>query len=344
MPAETRRSLRSESTPDVAPQKERRRTIARRIWIAVALVVIVLLAAGAWLAFKALTVKNELEAARAQVAVVQDGGDVEPALASMGVHAKAATDAANDPVWKVFEFLPVAGDNLRAVRLAAESLNVLSNDLALPILKDDGSGTGITARAMPIMLVTAPRIRALADEVEAAAASPFLIGPVRDGIDQVAEVIVPAAPMVASVPTLLGAEAPMDYLLVFQNNAETLPLGGSAASQTLMNVDKGSLQIINQAGSGDFDNGNSVDVEIDQSAIDLFSEYLRSHVNTSVSRLSDCGTCSHLLLEPRHRSDRDRRRHFRQPAGAAEDPQGHGADPSGRYRTQRHQCCQDLAQ
>ena len=86
----------------------------------------------------------------------------------------------------------------------------------------------------------------------------------------------------------------MDYLLVFQNNAETLPLGGSAASQTLMNVDKGSLQIINQAGSGDFDNGNSVDVEIDQSAIDLFSEYLRSHVNTSVSR-PDFPTAARVL-------------------------------------------------
>lgn len=294
MPPETRGSLRSERAPDVTDRRERRRSIARRIWLVVAIIVILLLAATAWLAFKAITVKDELEAARAQVAVVQEGGDVEPALVAMGDHARKATEAAGDPVWKAFEMLPIAGDNLRAVRLAAESLNVLSNDLALPILQDDGSGTGITARALPVMTSTAPRIQELARQVEEVAASSFLIGPVRGGIDQVAEVIVPAAPVLGVVPALLGAEEPKDYLLVFQNNAETLPLGGSAASQTLMQVDNGSLQITAQAGSGEFDNGNAVDVEVDQSAIDLYTDFLVSHVNTTVSR-PDFPTAARLL-------------------------------------------------
>lgn len=290
MPEQTRRDARA-----AANAQPTKKPVGRRIGLIIAIIAIVLLALGAWLAFKALTVKNELEAAQAQVAAVQDGSaDMATALADMGVHAAAASSAAADPVWRVAEFVPIAGDNLRAVRLAAESLDVLANDLAEPILADDASGAGVMPRALAAMTASQDRITSLADEVAAAAASPFLIGPVRGGIDQVAEVMVPAGAALAVLPGMLGADGPMNYLMVFQNNAESLPLGGSAASQTLIHVEDGAISIQNQASSASFVEGVAVDVPVDQSAIDLYSDYLVKYVNTTVSR-PDFPTAASLL-------------------------------------------------
>jgi hypothetical protein len=49
------------------------------------------------------------------------------------------------------------------------------------------------------------------------------------------------------LPGALGSQQPRNYLLIFQNNGELMPGGGTVGSMAVLHVDKGSIQIIAQA-------------------------------------------------------------------------------------------------
>ncbi|APH45796.1 hypothetical protein BMW26_13155 [Microbacterium sp. 1.5R] len=261
--------------------RQRRR---RRIWAIVIVVIIAFLIAVCWVGLRAITVKDGLVESQALIAEIQDGGDVDAVLPDLSESAASAGAAASDPVWWVMEWIPVLGDNLKGVRLSAQSLDTLVNDVALPVMGDEDSTGSITERLLAATDDQAKNITELADGLDSVSKSPFLVSVVRDGVDKVDEVMGSAAPMIAALPTLLGGDGERNYLLVFQNNAETLALGGSAAAQTLVRVDAGSIAIGGQGDSGNYQNGVAVDVDVPQSAIDLYTSYLVDHINTSMSR------------------------------------------------------------
>ncbi|WP_455905394.1 DUF4012 domain-containing protein [Microbacterium sp.] len=263
------------------PGRQRRR---RRIWTVVILIVIAFLVAVCWVGLRAITVKNGLVESQDLIAEIQGGGDVNDVLPELSESAASAGAAASDPVWWVMEWVPVVGDNLRGVRLAAQSLDALVNGVALPVMGDEDSKGSITERLLDATDDQAQHVTELADGLESVSKSPFLVSVVRDGVDQVDEVMSAAAPMIAVLPTLLGGDGERNYLLVFQNNAETLALGGSAAAQTLVKVDEGSIAIGAQGDSGNYQNGVAVDVDVPPSAIELYTSYLVDHINTSMSR------------------------------------------------------------
>lgn len=263
------------------PGRQRRR---RRIWTVVILVVIAFLVAVCWVGLRAITVKDGLVESQDLIAEIQNGGDVDAVLPELSESAASAGAAASDPVWSVMEWLPVVGDNLKGVRLSAQSLDALVNDVALPVMGDEGSTGSITERLLDATDGQAEHITELAEGLDSVSKSPFLVSVVREGVDQVDEVMSAAAPAISILPTLLGADGEQNYLLVFQNNAETLALGGSAAAQTLVRVDGGSIAIGGQGDSGNYQNGVAVDVEVPPSATELYTSYLVDHINTSMSR------------------------------------------------------------
>ncbi|MFC3399273.1 DUF4012 domain-containing protein [Microbacterium amylolyticum] len=94
-----------------------------------------------------------------------------------------------------------------------------------------------------------------------------------------------AAPAIGVVPDLLGADEPRTYLLVFMNNAESVGLGGSAASQTLVTVDGGAFEIAAQGSSGDYLEGTPLEnVDVPESAEALYGDFYGSYVNMSSAR------------------------------------------------------------
>lgn len=271
-------------TADVDEKLEERGRRRRRVWLIVILAIIVLLLAVCWVGLRAITVKDGLSESQRYVSDIQNGGDVDAALAGISENAASAGAAASDPVWAVMEWIPVVGDNLRGVRLAAQSLDVLVNDVALPVMDASETAGPITKRLLAVAELQADRVEQLATDIHSVSESNFLLEQVRGGVDQVDQVMVAAAPALALVPELLGADGPRNYLLVFQNNAETLALGGSAAAQTLVHVENGEISMGAQGDSGSYQNGTAVDVEVPPSAIELYTSYLVDHVNTSMSR------------------------------------------------------------
>lgn len=251
----------------------------------IALIVVII--CGAWLGIRALMVKGDLEAAQRIVSHVQQEPDsMEASLPVLGEYAGSAASVKWDPVWRIAEFIPWAGPNLKGVRLASETLDVATNDLAVPALAEMNSDSEdpVLERLLPILSDVQPNITSLAGAVEGVADSGSLIAPVRSGVDLVNGVLQMAEPAIGVAPGLLGAEEPKNYLLVFMNNAESVGLAGSAASQTLMSVDSGNLEITAQASSANFEEGTAVDVDVPQSALDLYTDYLRTYVNTTPSR------------------------------------------------------------
>jgi hypothetical protein len=233
-----------------------------------------------------LTVKNELEAAQASVAVVQNGGNTTQAVRSMAAHGAAAASAANDPVWRLFERAPLAGDNLRAVRLASESLDVLSNQLAVPVLTafgSDSKGGPLTGLIEP-MQASSGRIHELASQLAEVAGSNSLIPQVSSGVGQVNRVMTLIDPWIQILPGMAGADGAQNYLVVGQSNTEVLALGGSAASTTLIRVEDGNIKIAKQVDSGDFNNGVPLDVELPDGVERLFGGTMKSNINATVSR------------------------------------------------------------
>lgn len=233
-----------------------------------------------------MTVKSELEAAQTAITGVRGGADITSGVQSVATHAAAAASATHDPVWQLFEATPVVGDNLRAVRLASESLEALTSGLAVPALNALGStdGSQLLGRVVPILQAAAPRVAQLSASVKDVQRSPSLVPQVRAGIDQVAAVLIRAAPALDHLPGMLGAESPRNYLLVAQSNAESVGLGGSAASQTLIRIDGGAVTIAAQADSSEYQTTIPVGVPVDESAIDLYHDVMLRNINASVSR------------------------------------------------------------
>lgn len=277
----TRREARESSRRSAKPTARVRR---RRIALYAGIPVLVLLLLGGWLTFRALTVKNALEAAQASLQEAQNGGDVAAAINVVSREAATAAAAADDPVWRVAEIIPFAGENLRGVRLASEALDVVANEIGKPVLdmQTDGQGS-ILSRALPILKGGGEQLRPITADLAQIATSEALIGPVKSGVMQISDVLSGVQPALDMLPGLLGAEGAKNYLLVFQNNAESLPLGGSAASETMIRADAGDLEITGQASSASFP-WKDFGLEVPESAVDLYGTSYGTRINMSATR------------------------------------------------------------
>ncbi len=270
----------SEDTDRLHSTATRRR---RWPWVVAGIAIV---GVAAWLGSKALIVRNELVAAQLATTELRTSGDVMSSLRTIAEHAERASDAAHDPVWAAAEHLPWAGDNLRGVRLSTRCLGALTGGLALPAFAalHADSDDPMLVRLLPVLRNAAPGITSLNGELKQLLQSPNLVAQLRPGVDQVADIVAVADPVLNFLPGMLGADGTRNYLLVAQSNAESLALGGSAASQSLIRFSHGDLKIVKQADSSQYQWGVPADVEIDNSAIELYNDYLINNVNTSVGR------------------------------------------------------------
>ncbi|MCP2365864.1 hypothetical protein BCL57_000006 [Agromyces flavus] len=292
-----------------------------RLWVPVTLGVLLLAIIGVgiagWqIAERGFAAKDELEQAiplakKAQEQVL--AGDQAGATATvdeLAVHAAEARRLTDDQLWRAFEWVPVAGPNLAAVRVASTSVDELvdgvvrpATTLSLDALKPAGGAIDLVALADLSEVVDG--VADTIDEVSTELASvdrDQLIGPVADGIGQLDEAVGQVEPMIGPastalevLPKALGADGPRNYLLLFQNNAEARGTGGNPAALLLVNVTDGKITIAQQASSSDFQNGRATPiVELDPETEALYGDKIGRYM-MDVTLTPDFAETSELI-------------------------------------------------
>jgi Protein of unknown function (DUF4012) len=314
---------------DTASSPEGRRR-GRRIAHAIVWPVLALLVIGAgvaaWLLFNdAMSVRSDLEDARATVSTLQGAVNERdlaalPALASeLSESASSAVAPTEGPLWRAGELVPGLGENLRGVRTIAESIDRISEDVVGPgaelagsfgLARDPATGgfdVSSISTARDVVEAAATEV----DETSAALAgldTGAMIPQVADAVTQYEEVLeqvdeqLPAFEGgIQAVSTLLGMDGPKNVVLAFLNNAEAAALGGGPAAQTLLRVDNGTITVAQQVSSVDFADRTALPVTVDDSAMQLYNDIFLTEPNGSTSR-PDFPTASMLISAAWQRS------------------------------------------
>jgi hypothetical protein len=270
-------------------------------------VAVVLLFAVGWVGSRALIAKDSLEHAQSLIgqikdlAKARDIAGIQQTAKQLAHDTATAAAATGDPVWRVAEFVPVLGSNLAAVRELADVVDSISTEALAPLLKDTQGG--LDAFKPKDGRFDIDLISRVAKDVDAANATliqsstqvgkidtSLTVGPVTAAVQKLAGLLDKARPAVkmaadaaSLLPGALGADGPRNYILLFQNNAESDSLGGNTAAWVILNVDDGALKITAQPSSKDFARDQAIPIELPQELLDLYNpDYFRYATNTTL--------------------------------------------------------------
>ncbi|WP_082497285.1 DUF4012 domain-containing protein [Arthrobacter sp. Leaf137] len=263
---------------------------------------VLLSAAMLWVVFKASTLQKELEAANALIAPLQETvsqnkpAEAESILTAIRLHTAAAKDAANDPFLGMAAALPGLGSNFSAVSEVARSADDVANLGLTPLVEvfeslnwdalvpsDSGADLGPLTEAGPKVASAAYAVRESAqrlNQIDSDGLLPQVAEPLneaRDQLSQVSHTLDAAADASGLLPTMLGGEAPRNYLLVIQNNAEARASGGIPGALALLTVDKGKLSLGAQSSASQL-GSLSPPLTVDQEQQDIYSSRLGKFV------------------------------------------------------------------
>lgn len=263
---------------------EGRRATARgrRRLVVIALVALlaVLLGVAAWVVFRGLAARDQLLGAvpladAVQQQVASGDGDIAAELDELQRRTQSARELTSDPVWRAVELVPWAGQNLRAFREAAATVDDVADDALPPLGRLASSITlgSLTPRdgridlqpirdAAPVLAEAAAALEqadARASAIETEGTLPQIsdaVGELVGLVDETASIVSGLDTAAALLPAMLGADEPRDYLLLFLNNAELRAGGGIPGALSVLTADDGALAITAQSSAsrlGEFD-------------------------------------------------------------------------------------------
>ncbi len=230
---------------------------------------IVAVLSAIWVGVRGAIAYSHLQQARADLSAVvadlDDTASVENRIQSAGAHARTAGEMTSDPVWSMAERLPWIGPQLHAVgtisAVAAElDATVLAplSDIAARFSPDAFRIEGGAIDLSIFETLRGPAAEA-ASGLEAAVArleaidTAPLLGVARIGVESTREQLASAADAASAVerastllPTMLGAESPRSWLLLFQNNAELRSLGGMPGATAVITATDGRISLAGQ--------------------------------------------------------------------------------------------------
>lgn len=250
----------------------------------------------------AITVRNELEEAKALVpqlrnAIQQDDPvAVNQVVSVMRGRTTAAREASSNALWTAAGSLPWIGPNFRAVTEVAISADDMTTLGAQPLAEvfkslDWKSLASVDGAAnLPELEKAVPKIRAAAYAVESSTARlesidagsllPALSTPLTEIVDQLRDAsagLSTAADASEIIARMMGGSAPHSYLLIIQNNAEVRASGGIPGALAVLQVDSGRITLGAQASSGDF-GAMTPPLAVDQAQRDIYSGRLGKFV------------------------------------------------------------------
>ncbi|SDM43317.1 DUF4012 domain-containing protein [Microbacterium azadirachtae] len=251
-------------------------------WVPISLLVVLIVigVVGALTAKRlydqAMIARNDLEQAIPLVDQVQQSmlaGDPAGAKKTIAKISALTDDAAKKTstgLWRNSEWVPVAGPNLKAVRITADSVNGLVHDALLPL-----TGLDLKALLPKDGGIDVANLKTLADDIDTANTRMELVqknvksidrsalvpqvaaglAKLDDAIAKIEPVLTPVHNALTILPNALGADGPQHYLLIFQNNAESRGTGGNPAAIAMLTAVNGKISMTQQANSTDFANG-----------------------------------------------------------------------------------------
>lgn len=216
------------------------------------------------------------------------------------------------PLWELASRVPAVGQNVAAVQGAARASNRLVSD-ALPVgisildsldpakLAVDGGGINLEPlRGLQASIADLRTALAGAAQELQGIDRGSLISAVAEPLAQLDQITVTATPALETIeknlPTILaiaGGDGPRNYLLVFQNIAESRATGGNPAAALLLTVDGGRFELADQASSADF-GGRSTSVDLAPEAESLY-EVDTTRVLQNYNRTPDFPTTARLF-------------------------------------------------
>lgn len=239
------------------------------------ILLLAVLATG-WIGIRGFLAYQHLNDARATAAnaseVLSDPARASDLIADVSADTAAARDLTSDVIWQLAEQLPWVGPQLAAVSTIATALDDVASESLTPLASVAASFSLESIRpqngAIDLTAFTgieeaarsgATGVSAAATNVAAIDTAP-LLGPVRDAVSDVSGLLDQARTAADTLkrtttllPTMLGGDGPRDYLVIFQNNAEWRSLGGIVGAIALIHTDGGTISLVSQASSSDFD-------------------------------------------------------------------------------------------
>lgn len=275
MHADARSRTGSETGSRTRRRRRRERTAGIIVASVLGAVLVVAVAALAWIGIRGALAYGHLADAQRTAANLSDTL-ADPASAAQAVPAivadtSAAHSLTSDPIWTAASTLPWIGPQLAATgtviaavddvaQTALDPLAQVAADFSLETLRPTGGAFDIAAIAGLADVATTA-----SDELAAAAASvqridtaelvPALaapIGEVAQLLDSGATAADTLRRTTALLPLALGADGPRSYLVMFQNNAEWRSLGGIVGAMAMIQTDGGRLNLTAQGSSSDF--------------------------------------------------------------------------------------------
>ena len=292
---QTRASMRAHARRNPSKRPRRRRVV----WIVVGVLFLLLLAVVAFSAVaasKALSVRDSLTPAvpiasgiPAKVAAGDTEGAAADAASLQQLTAKAVSQTEGAD-WRIAEWIPVVGQNLAAVRAAAESVDEVADfsvgslpklDLAAfrPVngaidlqavrgLEEVVSGGAETFAGITARIDATDRTFLLPQVTEA-------LTTLDDAVSGVDETLGTLSPILKVLPAALGEGTPRTYLLVFQGNSELRASGGNPAALALVTATDGRIELTTQATSTQFANARAESVApLDAETENLYSDII----------------------------------------------------------------------
>ena len=270
----------SRALPTRRERRSRRRAspARRRVLTALIVVAVLLVGVAAWVGVRAYLAKGELESALPVASRLQEqlvSGDVDAARASsqeLADHASEAAALTGDPVWRLAEVTPWVGPNLRVMREITSAADDVSQNGVVPLANLAGtvgvsSFKPVDGRIQLQPLIDSQSTLDGAAQAVASAATRVdaidstgtlqplvdaraLLGKYLNEASSGLQILSDASRL---LPSMLGNEAPRNYLVLFQNNAELRSTGGIPGAMAIVRAEAGAVSLVQQASTTEFD-------------------------------------------------------------------------------------------
>lgn len=263
-------------------------------WVLVGIAAALLFLVG-WVGIRGLIAKNELESALPLVSDLKDdlkAVDLSGAQTTVDIVAARTANAralTSDPLWRALELVPFAGPNLTGFRELAAVTDDIAQGVMVPVASlgdtldpkalkpvDGRIDVSLFVSAGPVVSDARRALEAAYAEIEAIDTS-RAIGAIQDAHGQLESMLKPMMPLIVQaddlvgmLPTMLGADGPRTYLVVFQNNSESRSLGGHAGSWVQITVDDGKIDLSRQASVHELKTGGVPVIALPQEQLGLW--------------------------------------------------------------------------